>query len=150
MYSRILVPLDGSDASIFGLAEAIRLARNQDAALRLVHVIDTFPVVMPEAVVFADQGAYDAIRESGRRLLQEHEASVRNAGVSVDSVLVEAMGSQAGLLILQQAREWRASLIAMGTHGRRGVRRLLLGSDAEIVVRHTTVPLLLVRAHESM
>lgn len=149
MYKRILVPLDGSDASIFGLAEAIRLARNQDASLRLVHVIDEFPVAMPEAVVFAEHGAYDAIRNSARQLLHEHEVSVRGAGIAVDSVVVEAMGSQAGLLILQQAREWRANLIAMGTHGRRGIRRLLLGSDAEIVVRHTTVPLLLVRAHES-
>ncbi|MGA7537737.1 MAG: universal stress protein [Steroidobacteraceae bacterium] len=53
-----------------------------------------------------------------------------------------------GACIVQRAREWPADLIVCGTHGRRGVRRLLLGSDAEYILRHTPVPILLVRASE--
>ena len=67
------------------------------------------------------------------------------SGVKVDSVLLEEMGSQAGACIVEQAQKWPADLIVCGTHGRRGVRRLLLGSDAEYVVRHTRLPVLLLR-----
>jgi len=63
-------------------------------------------------------------------------------------VLVEAMGGQAGDYIIREARQWRADLIVCGTHGRRGIRRLVLGSDAEYIVRHTPVPVLLVRSPE--
>jgi len=67
------------------------------------------------------------------------------SGVKVDSVLLEEMGSQAGACIVEQAQKWPADLIVCGTHGPRGVRRLLLGSDAEYVVRHTRLPVLLLR-----
>jgi nucleotide-binding universal stress UspA family protein len=78
-------------------------------------------------------------------MLDEGESIARAAGIEVDTVLVEAMGGQAGTDIVKQAMEWPADLIVCGTHGRRGVRRLVLGSDAEYIVRHTPVPVLLVR-----
>ncbi len=59
--------------------------------------------------------------------------------------LLETMGMRAAELIVEQATQWPADLIVMGTHGRRGLRRVVLGSDAELVIRHTTVPVLLLR-----
>ena len=65
-------------------------------------------------------------------------------------MLLERVGGQAAVLVIEQALEWPAELIVMGTHGRKGLKRIVLGSDAEYVVRHATVPVLLVRAAPEM
>ena len=149
MYQRILVPVDGSPAASRGLDEAIELARNQDAELLLVHVIDEWKLAAGDiAAVNLDAGAR-RLREAGAPLLRDAQARARQAAVPADSVLLEQMGQPVGASIIQRAREWPADLIVCGTHGRRGVRRLLLGSDAEYIVRHTPVPVLLVRASDA-
>jgi nucleotide-binding universal stress UspA family protein len=61
-------------------------------------------------------------------------------------VLRETLGHRVADLIIKQAKRWRADVIVLGTHGRRGVSRLVMGSDAELVVRETSVPVLLVRS----
>jgi nucleotide-binding universal stress UspA family protein len=61
-------------------------------------------------------------------------------------VLLETLGHRVAELIIKQAKKWRADVIVLGTHGRRGLARVLMGSDAEIVVRESPVPVLLVRA----
>jgi len=145
MYRKILVPIDGSETALLGLNEAIRLAKNQGARIRLVHVSNELIVVLPEA--YLDSGrATNASRDSANAILDSGEALVLTAGVAVDKTLLEAMGNQAGDLIVQQAKDWEADLIVCGTHGRRGIRRIVLGSDAEYIVRHTPVPILLVRS----
>lgn len=145
MYGKILVPIDGSETAALGLNEAIRLATNQSARIRLVHVVNELLMVLPEAYV--DLGkVVDALRRAGKILLDQGKAAAHSAGVEVDATLVEAMGNQAGEKIIQEATDWGADLIVCGTHGRRGVRRIILGSDAEYLVRHTPVPILLVRS----
>ena len=150
MYNKILVPIDGSTPAALGLAEAIKLATNQGATLRLIHVVNEYIFTSSYDTGLAVASAIDSLRESGTSILKDGEASVRGAGVAVDSILTEALGGQAGHLIVQQAKDWRADLIVMGTHGRRGIRRLVMGSDAEFVIRHTPVPVLLVRGHEAI
>lgn len=149
MYAKILVPIDGSETSTLGLAEAIKVAKNQNGMLRLIHVVNEFIMTSPEAGFAAGQ-VIDALREGGRTILKDAEAKVRTAGVEVDTICEEAIGAQAGAHIVQQAKAWRVDLIVMGTHGRRGIRRMVMGSDAEYVVRHTPVPVLLVRRQESL
>lgn len=63
-----------------------------------------------------------------------------------ETVLLETLGHRVAELIIKQAKKWRADVIVLGTHGRRGLARVLMGSDAEIVVRESPVPVLLVRA----
>jgi nucleotide-binding universal stress UspA family protein len=63
--------------------------------------------------------------------------------------MVEAFGAEAGERIIEQASAWPADLIVCGTHGRRGVRRILMGSDAEYILRHSSVPVLMVRCPET-
>ena len=145
MYQRILVAIDTSGSSKRSLEEAIRMARVGGASLRLVHVVNEI-VLEPGYLPMTSFGeALEALREGGRRILRDAEAVVRREGLTCETVLIETMGGHAAHSILKQAREWGADLIVMGTHGRRGLSRLVLGSDAEIVLRHATLPLLLVR-----
>ena len=145
MYNNVLAPVDGGETSALGLAEAITLAKNQGAALRLLHVVAELIYYLPYAIGYDFSKLVESLRESGRITLRDGEASARGAGVKVDSIFIEVMGDQTDNLILKQAKEWHADLIVMGTHGRRGVRRMAMGSDAEYVVRHTPIPVLLVR-----
>ena len=146
-YKRILVPLDGSRTSSLGLREAVRLAKGQRASLQLVHVVDEHYVLMAagEVGVQLDTVLGD-LKKGGRRMLRAAEARVRKQGVACSTVILETLTGPAAGPIVRQARKWRADLIVIGTHGRRGVRRLLLGSDAEQIVRTSPVPVLLVRA----
>jgi nucleotide-binding universal stress UspA family protein len=146
-YKRILVPVDGSPTARLGLKEAISLAKDQKAALQLVHVVDEHSVVMTNG----ELGAYVAdliplLRKQGRDILRNAEALVRREHLKCSTVLLETLLGPAADRIVRQAKKWRAQLIVMGTHGRRGVRRLVLGSDAEQIVRTSPVPVLLVRA----
>lgn len=148
MYERILVPIDGSETAALGLNEAIKLAKNQGGKIRLVHVVDELVVVSPYASAGNLQPIIDILRRGGESILGDAKSVAGRAVVEVDTLLVEAMGGQAGDHIVQQAKEWGADLIVCGTHGRRGIRRLVMGSDAEYIVRHTPVPVLLVRGRE--
>jgi len=94
------------------------------------------------------EGLLRALRDDGERVLAKAEAEARKAKVKTEAILVEARGYGVADVILRQATNARADLIVMGTHGRRGVARLVMGSDAEGVVRGTRVPVLLVRAPE--
>ncbi len=147
MYQRILVPYDGSPTSGLGLDEAIRLAGLTGASVRLLHMID----VLLFASGFETSAAYvgDVIpfmRQAGETILQEGKARAESAGVKADTFLVDSIATRLCEAVNDQVRIWRADLIVIGTHGRRGVGRLLLGSDAEQIVRTALVPVLLVRA----
>jgi nucleotide-binding universal stress UspA family protein len=145
MYKRILVPVDGSPTSLRGLQEAIRLAKDQGAGLRLVHVVDEFLMDSPYAPTFDYQAFLTAMRTAGNSILEKMMAIAREQGLQVDSELVETIGGRASDKIIEAATRWPADLIVMGTHGRRGVRRLLMGSDAELVLHSTPVPVLMIR-----
>ena len=146
MYKKILVPIDGSSTSNLGIREALKLARDQRAKLRLVHVVDELVIVSsPDAVVPVGD-IVGVLRDAGRKILDRSAALVRKAGSNADTVLVERFGGRAADSIIAEAKKWRADLIVLGTHGRRGVRRMVLGSDAEQVVRSANVPVLLVRS----
>ena len=145
LYRKILVPIDGSAASNRGLVEAIALAKDQGATLRLVHVLAE-SILGPgaEAVVYLDNTAA-LLREAGEQLVARAEAAARKSGLQPESAILEITGARAADGIVAQARAWGADLIVLGTHGRRGAERLIMGSDAEEIVRTSPVPVLLVR-----
>ncbi|MEO8309559.1 MAG: universal stress protein [Caldimonas sp.] len=147
MYQRILVPVDGSMTSRRGLDAAIDMARLTGASLRLVHVIDELVFSTgfePGATYMKD--VLPRIRSDGARVLDAARAQVAAAGVASDTVLKECFGTRTSDVVLGAAKEWNADLIVLGTHGRRGIGRMLLGSDAEQVMRGAHVPVLLVRS----
>lgn len=144
-YKRILVAVDGSGASSKGLREALRLAKREGARLFILHVVNEFP-----AFAGMDGSApvdlVPMLREGGRRILARARAAAEKAKVKPTILMREIIGGPAADPIVREAKKQRADLIVLGTHGRRGVRRMVLGSDAEQVVRTSPVPVLLVRA----
>lgn len=145
MFRRILVPVDGSATAARGLAEAIQLAKDQGAKVRLIHVVDESQVLGVAEAGINTKELVAGLMKNGRAILDRAQRSAEKRGVQVESALYESMSGPAADAILREAKKWRADLIVMGTHGRRGIRRLVLGSDAEQVMRRTTVPVLLVR-----
>ncbi|HLS57227.1 MAG TPA: universal stress protein [Zeimonas sp.] len=146
MYDRILVPIDGSPTSDRALAEAAGLARLCSATLRLIHVMDPLTHITgyerPDVYV---REIEPAIRKAAQELLTKARDSVADARVRVETALIDSHGERVSDLILDQAKAWPADLVVIGTHGRRGVDRVLMGSDAEQVARRSPVPVLLVR-----
>lgn len=146
MYERILVPIDGSETSSAGLQEAIRLAKLTGSQLRLLHAVDEMPFVMSAegySAISADVLAL--LHEAGEQILQNGRTLVRESGLAVDTVLFDSLSGRLCDLVAEEARKWHADVIVLGTHGRRGVGRLLMGGDAEQIVRSAPVSVLLVR-----
>lgn len=147
MYQRILVPVDGSETSNAGLDEAIKLAKLTGAQLRLMHVIDESPLLLSaEGMAALSADVFTLLREGGERVLEDTRERVVAAGIAADTKLYEGVAARLSDCVAEEVREWAADLIVIGTHGRRGVGRFLLGSGAEEIVRSATVPVLLVRA----
>jgi nucleotide-binding universal stress UspA family protein len=143
MYQRILVPVDGSATSNCGIDEAIRLAKMAGGRLRLVHVVDG--LVLSTGLELASCDVIGILTEAGAETLSAAKAKVEASGIAVDTFLSEAFNERVCDVVVAQARQWNADLIVIGTHGRRGVSRAMLGSDAENVARSSPVPVLLVR-----
>jgi len=147
MYAKILVPVDGSAASSRGLDEAIRLARNQGATIYLLHVVEEYVITQSfDASRVTLERLLEELREAARKVLAEAERKVVAAGVACRTVLEESAAQRVADIVVAQAAALQVDLIVLGTHGRRGLRRVVLGSDAEIVLRYATVPILMVRA----
>jgi len=151
MFRRIMVPIDGSPTSNQGLKEAIALATDSSARLCLLHVVDELVMTQGfDGTAYIPENYIDefieALRQDGTKLLARAEEKVKRSNVKVETVLLETFGHRVAELIIKQAKKWHADVIVLGTHGRRGLSRLLMGSDAEIVVREAPVPVLLVRS----
>ena len=151
MYQRILVPIDGSATSDKGLEEAAKLAKLCSASLRLMHVVDPIPFTVGYEAMGRQTGQeIAAVQDAGQKMLLDAARSRVEAGglTKVDTVLVERSAARISERVVEQAKAWDADLIVLGTHGRRGVGRILLGSDAEQTARIAPVPVLLIRAPE--
>lgn len=154
MFKQVLVAVDGSPTSNRGLKAAIGLAADQHASLAIVHVVDTMASMAYVGDMSYVPASYvddmlEDLRTSGRRILAKAEGTARDAGVEAKTFLVETKGGTVAEAILAQARKAHADVIVLGTHGRRGLSRVLMGSDAETVLREARVPVMLVRAPEA-
>lgn len=147
MYKHILVAVDGSDTSDRALHEAINLAKDQQAILRIVYAVDEVNInVSPE---FPNPTEIEqAWTDAGREILDKAQNSARAAGIKAETRLLEIdkLGVRTADAIIQEAKTWPADLLVAGTHGRSGLSHLLMGSVAEGIVRICPVPILLIRA----
>lgn len=141
MYKKILVPLDRSTGAEAALPVAADLAKADGGVIRLLHVgpIPAAVVVEGRVIAYADQ--------ESDRLQQAVLWYLREAARHLDGLPLEyaVRFGEPAEEILEEARESGADLIAMATHGRSGVARLMLGSVAEAVLRRSEVPVVLVR-----
>lgn len=150
MYQRILVPIDGSSTSSRGLTEAIQLAKLTGGRLRLVHVIDDLSFALAMDAYASYAGNYlEELRANAAKLLESVRAEAIEAGVEADTVLLDRFNGTVHDQVIAEAEASRIELIVIGTHGRRGVGRWVMGSSAEHILRISPVPVLLVRAPES-
>lgn len=145
MYQRILVPVDGSSAAERGVQEAIRLAGALQARLLFLHVLDDYPVLQE----MTTQGSLDAmlrdLRHAGLDVLARARQAAEQGCVHCETLMREVAGRRVADVIVEQVGQHHCDLLVIGTHGRRGFARLAMGSDAEQVVRHSPVPVLVVR-----
>ena len=153
MFNQVLVAIDGSSTGNRGLKAAIGHASDQKASLTILHIVDDMASVSYVGDMGYVPAGYvdklvDELRANGRKVLAKAEAAARDGGVEAKTLLVEAKGRSIADAILGQAKKARADVIVLGTHGRRGLRRVVMGSDAEAVLRDSRVPVLLVRAPE--
>ena len=146
MYQRLLVPLDGSATAALALDEAAQLARLAGATVVLLHVVDAMDHVTGfEPPLVHIQEVRPTFLRNGQALLDAARQTLEAQGVTAETVLLESQGERVSQLIADQASQAGCDLIVLGTHGRRGVNRLLLGSDAEQVARIAAMPVMLVR-----
>ena len=145
MHSRILVPIDGSAAAEAGLREAIALAATLRAALVALHVTRESALMAGPLGVAYYGDLLQELESAGEALVRDAARHAAEAGVACETAVVDGNLRAAWEVIVEQTAATRCDLIVMGTHGRRGLHRLTLGSDAELVLRHAPVPVLLVR-----
>ncbi len=147
MFSKILVPIDGSAPSDAAVMLALRLAHDQHAKILFLHVSETAKIaamVSSTTVCVDPSPALDAERAAAEDALRRAESAAGKRGVSVESLLVEGASAAS---IVKTAGEKGVDLIVMGSHGRGGIQRALLGSVAEGVLRQSALPVLVTRAH---
>lgn len=143
MYRRIVVPVDGSDTSNKALVAALQMARDAGGRVLLVHALDEL-VYLSGFEYTADM--VTMARDQAKRVLGDAMAVAKSAGVPADQRLIESPGTRLGDCVAAEARQWEADLIVVGTHGRRGVGRVLLGSGAEQIIRSAPAPVLVIRS----
>ena len=145
MYKRILVPVDGSETSNKALVAALQMARESGGRVRIIHTLDELAYLSGFEV---SGDLIQLARDYASKVLQDALEVAKSAGVPAETKLVEGVGARLGEVVAEEARAWEADLVVVGTHGRRGVGRVLLGSGAEQVLRLAPVPVLAVRSSE--
>ena len=150
MYKNIMLALDGSKISDSLVEEVIKLTKGQNANLRIIHVVD-------ESFVYYGGQDFDYLslisscQEEGRNILAKASKLISSkSSVKVETSLLELkpFHKRVAEVIVEEAKEWPADLLVIGTHGRRGFSHFLLGSVAENIVRIATTPVLLVRGSD--
>jgi nucleotide-binding universal stress UspA family protein len=147
MYTHILVAVDGSDTSNLAVKEAVKLAKEQKATVRLVHVVDETPAYTMAEMPFPISEYKNLMRESGEKLLADCATTVRSTGITYDTkcLIIDSLARRICDVICEEAKCWPADLIVIGTHGRHGFDHFLLGSVAEGVIRVASKPVLIIR-----
>jgi len=146
MYARIVAGVDGSTHAEHALRHAVELAKACGATLRIVHVADMgWLPVGPELGIDIDRLA-EARRADGRKLLDDAVELARKAGFVAEACLVETAtpAQPAAAALVEEAASWPADVVVLGTRGRSGLERLLLGSVADGVARRSRIPVVLV------
>jgi nucleotide-binding universal stress UspA family protein len=147
MYQKILVAVDGSDTSKRALDEALRVAQMTGGNLRVAHVIDTI-APLGIGMTYVPVDLLTGYREDALARLEEARLLAEASGVPCDTELLEVhqLADDVAGCLQRCAEQYGADLAVLGTHGRRGVRRAVIGSVAERFVRQAHCPVLLVRS----
>jgi nucleotide-binding universal stress UspA family protein len=147
MFKRILIPVDGSDTANKALVAGLQMARETSASVRLVHAVNEMAYLGgmdPYGTYSVDLAGM--MREGGAKVLTDAMAIAQSAGIEASQSLCDDPGKRLGEMVAEAAKLWSADLIVVGSHGRRGMGRVLLGSGAEQILRLAPVPVLVIRS----
>lgn len=145
MFKHILVPVDGSDTSEVAVGKATELARAFGSTVTVIYVIDPYPFTGVGTDFAYGQAEYlSAATAEANAAVHAAKEAFANAGVTVDTSVIEAHTAWRG--IVEAGASLEADLIVMGSHGRNGLEKLVLGSVAQAVLSHTKLPVLVVRS----
>jgi nucleotide-binding universal stress UspA family protein len=144
MYKHILVPVDGSSTSLQAVGQALAIAKAFGSAVTAIYVLDPYPFTGVGTEFAYGQAQYvTAAMAEAKEALTAAREQVEAAGVKVDTRVVEAHTTWRG--IVETADTVQADLLVMGSHGRHGLDKLVLGSVTQRVLQHITQPVLVVR-----
>ena len=144
MFKHILVPVDGSSTAQLAVEKAIGLAKAFGARVTAIFVIDPYPFTGVGTDFAYGQAEYlSAATAEANAAIKAAKTMFEGAGVSVETSVIEAHAAWRG--VVQAAESVRADLIVMGSHGRSGLEKLVLGSVTQAVLAHTHLPVLVVR-----
>ena len=126
----------------------MKLAKGKRTTLRLIHIVDETPVYMSDMPFLIDKFQKE-MRQAGQKVLVDSAARAKRTRIKFDTklVIINNPAQRIGGAINNEAKRWRADLIVIGTHGRRGFSRLTLGSAAEAVIRLAAKPILVIHGH---
>ncbi len=142
MFKKIICPVEGSTPSNQGLALAINLAYYFNASLCLLHVVDTYYPIMGSSGDYMSVNTANIIRENGKEVIKESKQQAQKT-LDLETKLIETLGGNVADSILTEASNWHADLIVMRSRGIRGLKKVVMGSDAEHVIRTSSVPVLI-------
>ncbi|MBN3756280.1 universal stress protein [Paraburkholderia sp. Tr-20389] len=151
MYAKIMVAIDGSETSKLALGEAIRVAKAGPSKVLVVSVFDSEAEVVAYGGLVVPNSQRDGLRAKALHILDEARETLDQNGIAGSGELIEKPGEKMDIaaVLQQHAEGWEADLVVLGTHGRRGLQRMVIGSVAESFVRQSHCPVLLVRGKES-
>ena len=145
MFTSILITTDGSEKAVIAASKAVELAKEQAAKLTAVVVIDPFPYIgLGEASAFGLQAYLSEAQAMATQSLDGVRAMAEAAGVPFMAETIERSAVFEG--ILDAATEQGCDLIVMGSHGRSGVKALILGSETQKVLTHSRIPVLVIKS----
>ena len=144
MFKRILVPTDGSELTAKAVAKAIDLAKALGASIYTLSVKEPFPYsAISEMQPVPPQEFFDAQERIAAERVNSVREAAKAAGLACEAHTIEAVHPWEA--IIDHAKANACDLIVMSSHGRRGVTALLLGSETQKVLTHSTLPVLVVR-----
>ena len=145
MYSRVMVAIDGSSIAMRALGEAVRMAKGQGAGLVLTYVIE-YPHIYVQDRGYDPAPVTEALLDDARRVLAQAQSFARDEHIASHSLLIDDRNctDSVAAQLQKAADQCKVDLVVLGTHGRGGFKRLLLGSVAEAFVRASRRPVLLV------
>ncbi len=148
-YKRIMVAIDGSETAYLALNEAIQLTKALNSQLCILHVVKEFPAFGAECGINIER-YQEIIRNSGKETLEKAKEFVKTEGICVDIQLKEIFNAVEKISenIVAATDIWNADLLVIGTHGRSGFNRVIMGSVAEETLRLANIPILLIRSRE--
>ena len=144
LFSRILVPVDGSRYALNAVCMAARMSRIHGSEMRIFHVIDD--TLLDQLTRFSRQSresVREELRHNAQAFLSDMRCEIHDEIITTSELIIrEGIPHE---VILEEAMSWSADLIVMGKIGRRGIANILLGSVAERVIEFSDIPVLVVK-----